>query len=193
MLWPAVVGIVLVVALVLLLRGLGVLGSWSEIYGPSGRFVVEECAATPGRLSARAECDGTLLLGDVDPVPSTLVGPEASFGADLPQAGAEVEVYHRAGDVSRSFPVAGRPTELARVIVGLIPLFFVVGGLGCWLVGWMLTRGFDPDGTARSRREPWSARFALRPRGITWATVGFAWLLVDRLVVGELLGTAGLG
>ncbi|MGI9614767.1 MAG: hypothetical protein ACR2QO_17785 [Acidimicrobiales bacterium] len=193
-LWPVAAGFLLLASVLLLLEGVGVLGSWTEIYGPSGQFVVEECAVSAGRLATRAECAGDLILDSGDGVASTMVGPKAAFGSSMPAAGTEVSAYYRAGDPSLSFPLEAQPTELARVIVGLVPVFFVACGITCWLVGWVLTRKatsedlrLDPTG------DLWPARFTLRSRGVAWALVGFAWLGFDRFLVGDLLGTAGLG
>lgn len=184
----------LAVAVLLLLRGVGVLGSWTEIYGPAGRFVVDECATASGRLATRAECSGALLIDDGDGVRSLMVGPKASFGSAMPQSGSEVDAYYRAGSPSRSFPLEARPTELARVIVGLVPLIFIVGGLGCWLIGWVLTRKISADEAQRNPfRFALPSRFALRPRGLRWAIVGLAWFAFDQFLVSDLLGTAGLG
>ena len=191
---PVAVAVALVVAVVLLLRGVGVLGSWSEIYGPSGRFVVDECATGTERFAARAACSGELFIDEGSGVASLMIGPKASFGSAMPQSGAEVDAYYQAGSPGRSFPLEARPTELARVIVGLVPLVFVVGGLASWLVGWALTRRINID---EAQRNPFSfalpSRFALRPRGLRWASVGLAWFAFDQLLVGDLLGTAGLG
>ncbi len=191
---PIAAGVVLVVAVVLLLRGVGVLGSWTEIYGTGGRFVVDECTTGDGRFGTRAECAGALFFEGGDGVSSILVGPKASFGSAMPQTGAEIAAYYRAGSPGRSFPLEARPTELARVIVGLVPLIFVAGGLGCWLVGWALTRRISvADADRNPFLFPVPSRFALRPRGVRWALVGLSWFTFDRFLVGDLLGTVGLG
>jgi hypothetical protein len=182
------------IAFLFLLQGVGLLGSWNEIYGPTGRFVVDGCESISGRIGARAQCRGALFLEDGDGLPSSLVGPRASFGSAIPESGAELSVYYRAGDPSVTYPSDARPTELARVIVGLVPLFFIATGLACWLLGWVLTRGVARgEGDRHPDDYSWPARFVLQPRGAMWAFVGFAWLLLDRFVIGDMLGSAGLG
>jgi hypothetical protein len=188
--------VALVVSLLVLLRGVGLLGSWTQMYEPEGRFVVEACGESGGRVGARAVCSGKLVLdrGRGADVVSTLVGPKSSFGTTMPDAGTEVDAYYRAGDTSRSFPEEARPRELARVLVGLIPFVFLVVGFSCWLLGWALTGGANAAERERNaNRYPFPGRFALRGRGVAWAVVGLAWLAFDRFLVGDLLGTAGLG
>ncbi len=194
LLWPVLAGVALLVFLAMLLQGFSLLGSWTETYEPTGRFTVNECSAPKGRIGTRVECTGDLVPSGGGSITSTLVGPRAAFGSETPRSGEIIDAYYRAGDTSRSFPSEGRSTELARVIAGLAPLVLLVGGLACWIAGWFLTRGHDAaDPERRADHYAWPARFALRPRGAAWALLGLGWWVFDRLVVGDVLGAAGLG
>ena len=191
---PIIAGIGLALALVLLLQAVSVLHGWSTLYGPQGRFRVDQCLAYPGYISDRVECGGVFISSDGSERTSTMVGPLGSFGSKPPPAGATVAVYHRIGVTDQAFPSEGRMTELARLIIGTVPLLFIVGGAGGWLAGWFLTSHTRSD---ESGRDPFDyvfpQRFGLQRGGVFWLIVGFGWWLVDRLFVDQLLGTAGLG
>ena len=195
LLWPVLAALALLVFLAMLLQGFAVLGSWSQTFEPTGRFTVSECSAPQGRIGTRVECTGELLPGGGGgSIDSTMVGPRAAFGSATPQPGTIVDAYYRAGDTTRSFPVEGQSTELARAVAGLAPLILVVGGLATWIAGWFLTRGIDTADPQRlADHYSWPARFTLRPRGATWALLGLVWWVFDWLIVDGVLGVAGLG
>lgn len=195
-------GIVLVVMLagfgfsaVFLAQGVSSLRSWDRTYGPTAAFTVEACSTTPRPIGNQVVCAGHLVPDDDGrPVSSKLVGSLGSFGSAAPEPGAVVDAYYRSGDTSRAFPQGGRTTELARALFGYVPFLFLVGGLACWLLGWVLTRNITrADAERRSDHYLWPQRFVLRPRGALWALVGVGWLVVDRLAIDRIIGLAGLG
>ncbi|MDH3684306.1 MAG: hypothetical protein OEV40_30660, partial [Acidimicrobiia bacterium] len=192
--WPIGAAVLLTMVLLFILRAASSLATWTEVYGPTGGFTVEECSTEPNRLGARIECGGSLEpAANPQPTSSVLVGPKSAFGSILPSSGDVIEAYHRVGDTSRSFPVEGRSIELARAMIGVVPLVFIAGGLACWLLGWLLTHGASREDRERCPDHyRWPARFVLRPRGAMWAAVGLVWLVFDRYAVGDLLGSAGL-
>lgn len=194
LLWPIGVAILLAVVVVLVLQALGSLTSWNEVYGPKGAYTVDACETEASRLGSRIVCSGSLEPeGSTEPVDSTLIGPKSAFGSTPPRSGQVIEVYYRSGDATTTYPVEGRSIELARAMIAVVPLLFVAGGLGCWLLGWLLTHGASrEDRERRPDHYRWPARFVLRSRGAMWALVGLAWLLVDRYAIDDLLGSAGL-
>ncbi|MCP3988994.1 MAG: hypothetical protein GY724_07965 [Actinomycetia bacterium] len=191
---PVMAGLGLAIALVFLVQALSVLRGWSTLYGSEGSFTVKECAVYPGRFSDHVECSGTFTPTDGSARTSTMAGPLGAIGSVTPRAGATVAAYHRVGITSTVYPLEGRTTELARLILGVVPLVFVVGGMGTWLVGWLLTNHITSNEAAP---DPFSftfpQRFAMRRGGATWLGVGIIWLLLDLFFVDQLLGTAGLG
>jgi hypothetical protein len=191
---PILAGLALAIALVLLLQALWVFRSWSTVYGAQGQFVVEQCQVEPGYVSDRVECGGVLETADGFERSSIMSGSLASFGSMPPPAGATVVVYYRVGATGRAYPLEGRTTELARFIFGSVPLVFIVGGIGAWLAGWLLTNHIESDERAQSPVDyVFPQRFSLKRGGVTWLIVGLAWWLGDRLFVDRLLGTVGLG
>ncbi|MDH3682360.1 MAG: hypothetical protein OEV40_20705, partial [Acidimicrobiia bacterium] len=52
-LWPIGAAVLLTVVLLFILRAASSLATWTEVYGPTGGFTVEECSTEPNRLGAR--------------------------------------------------------------------------------------------------------------------------------------------
>jgi hypothetical protein len=141
------------------------------------------------------ECSGVLVPeSNPRPLSSTLTGAQAAFGSTAPGAGTVIETYYRVGDTTLAYPLEGRTMVLARIVVGVVPYVFLVGGTAAWLLGCLLTRHIAKEDAELSPfHYRFPQRFGLRPRGTTWALVGLAWLLFDRLAVDQLLGAAVLG
>jgi len=192
---PIAIGIGFMLALLDLLQGSGVLGGWSTLYNERAGFVVESCAGQTGIVLDSVHCEGELLPESAPAaVRSTMNGTAAAFGVDVPRRGQRIEVYYRADDTSVAYPLEGRATELARFIIGLIPLLFIAGGTAGWLLGWAMTRRVAPE---EAEAAPWRfafpQRFALQGATVKWILVGLTWLLIDRWFIDKILGTVGIG
>lgn len=185
----------LAVSVVLLVDGLGVLGNWTTILSDRGTFTVSGCVTSRELVFDSVECTGELVPDDGGPTRSVvLVGPLSAVGSSPPPAGTEIEVYANPGVRWRVYPIGGRSTELARVVIGMVPKVFLVGGFGAWLLGWLLTCRIDPA-VARTMpdRVRFPQRFSLRSGGRAWILVGAVLSMGDRYFLDDLLGTAGLG
>lgn len=194
MLVPLAVGVALVWLVIVLAARTAEVTSFAETYAPEGTFEVAQCVERSGRIGSTVVCEGRLVpAGNPQPVTTELVGPVSAFGSETPRSGEAIAAYYRAGDTSRVYPVETRSIEHIRAIVALLPLVLLVVGLTMWMIGWILTRNTDPRAAERSpRRVWWPVRFDLRTRASRWILVGVVWFAVDRLLVDDLLGTAGL-
>jgi hypothetical protein len=191
-------GLALLGALWLLLAAATMLWSWTGNYGARGELTVDRCETAERMLSQQLRCRGQLVVESDDPeaaaTPATALGGTAAFGRSAPEPGTVIAVYYRAGDPSLVYPERGRSVELARVILGVMPLAILVAGLSAWLLGWWLTRRPSPaEAPGRPGRSPLSARVALRSHGLLWVVVGALWLAADQLLITGLLGPIELG
>ncbi|MEM8923588.1 MAG: hypothetical protein AAGD35_08785 [Actinomycetota bacterium] len=194
--WPIVIGFLLLVAVVGTLSWLSSISGWSTVYGPTGTFVADErCEATELRLTSRVTCRGRFVPGGGEmPSPATLTGPSAAFGERAPVPGEEVGVYHRVADTSSVYPSEGRTTEFVRLAVGGLDSLFALVGTAMWMVGWWLTHRISgEEAELRRYRYRFHQRFDLQGRAIRWMAVAAVLWLVDRFVLDGLLGTSGLG
>jgi hypothetical protein len=191
---PLLIAGIFIVSIVLLLQRLSVLTAWPALYGERGAFTVEECTTSRPVVFTTIECPGQLVPeAATDGRSSTLRGPLAAIGSTVPGGGTVIEVYYRRGEPTVVYPVEGRPTELARLVIGVVPLVFLVGGAGAWLAGWLLTHSISRDDAERSPfRYRFPQRFSLRPAARVWILVGAGSWLLDRYLVDDLLGTVGV-
>ena len=191
---PILVGFGFGLSMVMLLQAITVLSGWSTVYDGRGQFTVESCSVEPGRMTGTLECSGLLVRQtNPEPVSSTLFGSQAAFGSTTPDSGTVVETYYRLGDTTRAYPVDGRTVMLARILIGLVPHLFLIGGSALWLLGCLLTGNVAKEDAELG---PFGSRFpqqfGLRARGRMWIVVGLLWWLFDRMAVDQLLGTAPL-
>ncbi|MGF1598499.1 MAG: hypothetical protein ACFCVK_16475 [Acidimicrobiales bacterium] len=188
------VGLLLLASLVATVHQIAALRGWTSTFAGHGEFSVSSCAVEPGLAADRVRCRGELAIVDGETaVVSTLIGPRSAFGSTVPDDGDVIEAYHRVGEPGVAYPMAARTIELARSLVSVLPLSFVLIGSAAWLAGWLATRGLDrDDGVRRPYRYTFPQRFGLRPRGVLWLTVGLTLVAGDELVLDGLLGSSGL-
>jgi hypothetical protein len=182
----------LLVALWLLLGVAVLLVSWTGGYNSQGELTIETCDTRQEGWFRQLRCDGELVAEPgAEPVPSIAVGSVTAFEEAEPKPGSVVEVFYQAGEPSLTYPQRGRSVELARAILGMMPVTILIVGLATWLLGWALTRTLSPFDAVLSHDV--AQRFLLRSYGLKWIVVGALWLAADRLLLTRLLGPVGLG